>query len=181
MHVTCIAGGCFGTFGANWAAKYQDGPDKLGGFLAMHFHPGFKLMYELTLEVPTRHFEDNYGKAIVKMVNTADQQVLSDEDHMRVFLAESKECFRQGADGEVLDATLLYQAWPFDVGKVTRPVHYWQGSEDHLIPEALSEEVADGTPGAVWHLVDGGGHFIAVSHANDILALAAKDLAAAGD
>lgn len=179
VHVTCIAGGCFGTFGANWAAKYQDGPDKLGGFLAMHFHPGFKLMYELTLALPTKHFEDNYGKAIVKMVNTADQEVLSDEDNMKLFLAESKECFRQGSDGEVRDATMLYEAWPFDVGTVTRPVHFWQGTEDHLIPEALSKEVANGTPGAIWHSVEGGGHFIAVSHADQILALAASDLAQA--
>jgi len=34
-------------------------------------------------------------------------------------------------------------------------------------------------PGAVWHEVAKGGHFIAVSHAAEILAIAARELEAA--
>lgn len=75
--------------------------------------------------------------------------------------------------------TMLYKAWPFDVTKVTRPVHFWQGSADTLVPEIINKTVADKTPGAVWHPISGGGHFIAVSHADDILALVANHLAPA--
>ena len=56
-------------------------------------------------------------------------------------------------------------------------MHFWQGSADTLVPEVINKTVADKTPGAIWHPVSGGGHFIALSHANDILALAAQDLA----
>lgn len=177
VNVTCIGGGNYGTFGANWAAKYLSSADALGGRLALHFHPGFKLMYEL-LGMSATHFEDSYGKAIKKSVNTADREVLADEEVLKVFLAASRECFRQGADGLVADATLLYEAWPFDMTKVTRPVHFWQGTADTLVPEVINKTVADRTPGAIWHPISGGGHFIAISHANDILALAANDLAA---
>ena len=45
-----------------------------------------------------------------------------------------------------------------------------------LVPEIINKTVADRTPGAIWHSVRDGGHFIAVSHADDILALAANDL-----
>ncbi len=83
----------------------------------------------------------------------------------------------QSADGLVADATLLYEAWPFDMTKVTRPVHFWQGSDDTLVPEVINKTVADKTPGAVWHPISGGGHFIAISHANEILEVAANDLA----
>lgn len=177
VNATCIGGGNYGTFGANWAAKYLSSADALGGRLALHFHPGFKLMYEV-LGMSATHFEDSYGKAIKKSVNDADREVLADEKVLKVFLAASRECFRQGADGLVADATLLYEAWPFDMTKVTRPVHFWQGTDDTLVPEVINKTVADKTPGAVWHPISGGGHFIAISHADDILEVAANDLAA---
>ena len=177
VHVTCIAGGNYGTFGANWAAKYLRPIDALGGRLALHFHPGFRLMYDL-LGMSAKHFEDSYGNAITKSVSKSDREVLVDAEVMKSFLGAGRECFRHGADGLVVDATLLYEAWPFDMTAVTRPVHFWQGDADTLVPEAINKTVAERTPGAVWHPVSGGGHFIAVSHANDILALAAKDLGA---
>jgi pimeloyl-ACP methyl ester carboxylesterase len=178
VHVTCIAGGNYGTFGANWAAKYLSSVDALGGRLALHFHPGFRLMYEV-LGMSAKHFGDRYAETIKKSVSTADRAVLADDEVLKVFLAASQECFRHGADGLVVDATMLYETWPFDMTKVMRPVHFWQGSDDALVPEVINKTVADKTPGAIWHPISGGGHFIAVSHANDILAIAAKDLAPA--
>ncbi|SEK35812.1 alpha/beta fold hydrolase [Rhodococcus maanshanensis] len=175
-HVTCIAGGNYGTFGANWAAKYLSSVDALGGRLALHFHPGFTLMYEL-LGMSATHFEDRYAKAITKSVGAADREVLAGEEVLGLFLGASRECFRQGAGGLVVDATMLYVAWPFDMTDVARPVHFWQGSADTLVPEVINKTVADRTPGAIWHPISGGGHFIALSHANDILALVADDLA----
>lgn len=180
IHVTCIAGGNYGTFGANWAARYLSSADALGGRLALHLHPGFKLMYEL-LGLSAKRFGDRYATAIMKSVSAADREVLADDEVLASFLAASRECFRHGADGLVVDATLLYEAWPFDITEVTRPVHFWQGSDDTLVPEIINRTVADRTPGAVWHPVSGGGHFIAVSHANDILALVANDLAPASN
>jgi pimeloyl-ACP methyl ester carboxylesterase len=139
VHVTCIAGGNYGTFGSNWAARYLSSVDALGGRLALHFHPGFTLMYDL-LGMSATHFEDRYAKAITTSVSGADREVLADEEVLRP------------------------------------PVHFWQGSDDALVPEIINKTVADKTPGARWHPIDGGGHFIAVSHAEDILALVANDL-----
>lgn len=177
VHAANIGGGCYGTFGPNWAAEHLSSADALGGRLALHFRPGFKLMYEL-LGLSATHFAQSYGKALLKAVNDADRAVLADEEVMKLFLDASRECFRQGADGLVVDATLLYDAWPFDVTKIERPVHFWQGTGDTLVPVVINRTVAERTPGAVWHGIEGGGHFIALGNANDILALAASDLAA---
>ena len=152
--------------------------DGLGGRLALHFQPGFKLMYEL-LGISATHFEDRYANAIKKAVSTADREVLARDEVLKPFLRAGRECFRHGADGLVVDATMIYEAWPFDMTKVKRPVHFWQGSADTLVPEVINKSVADKTPGAVWDPISGRGHFIALSHANDILALAANDLAQA--
>jgi pimeloyl-ACP methyl ester carboxylesterase len=179
-HVACIGGASYGTFGANWAAKYTSSVDALGGRLALHFHPGFKLMYEI-LGLSAKHFGDRYARAIKEAVGPADRDVLADDETLARFLTAGRECFRQGADGLVADATMLYEAWPFDVTAVKRPIHFWQGTADTLVPEVINKTVADRTPGAVWHPIGGGGHFIAISHAGDILALAANDLASAGN
>lgn len=176
-HVACIGGASYGAFGANWAAKQLNAADAVGGFLALHFHPGFRLMYDL-LDLTATRFADRYRDAILKAVNDADRKVLAGPEVMGPFLAASRECFRQGADGLVTDGTLLYEAWPFDMTGVTRPVQFWQGDADTLVPAFINKTVAERTPGAVWRPVAGGGHFIAVSHASDILALASRDLAA---
>jgi pimeloyl-ACP methyl ester carboxylesterase len=174
-HVTCIAGASYGTFGANWAANYQSSVDALGGRLALHFHPGFRLMYEL-LGLSATRFEASYLQALKKSIGVSDQEVLSDEQVCQSFLEASRECFRQGAEGLVADATLLYEAWPFDMTTVTRPIHFWQGNADKLVPEPINKTVVDKTPGAIWHPINGGGHFIALSHAKEILAQVASDL-----
>lgn len=173
-HVSSIAGGSYGTFGANWASPYLSGVDKSGGYLALHLRPIFRLMYKL-LGVSASRFEDRYVKALKKTLSVADREVLADEKVCRTFQRAGRECFRHGADGLIADAIMLYEAWPFDVERVRRPVHFWQGDTDTLVPEVVNRKVAEKTPGAVWHLVSGG-HFIAVSYADDILAQAAKDL-----
>jgi pimeloyl-ACP methyl ester carboxylesterase len=178
-NVSCIAGASYGTFGANWAARYQSSVDALGGRLALHFRPGFRLMYEL-LGLTVTRFEASYLQALKKSIGVSDQKVLSDEGVCSAFLTASHECFRQGAEGLVLDATLLYEAWPFDMTAVRRPVHFWQGTDDMLVPEAINRMVAERTPGALWHAISGGGHFLALSHADAILAQVAGDLVGHG-
>ena len=44
-HVSSIAGGSYGTFGDNWAADQLTKADAMGGYLALKFRPGFRLMY----------------------------------------------------------------------------------------------------------------------------------------
>lgn len=61
---------------------------------------------------------------------------------------------------------------------IERPVHLWQGTGDRLVPPVINRLVADRLPGAVWHAVEGAGHFLAVGSADDWLAIAARELGA---
>jgi pimeloyl-ACP methyl ester carboxylesterase len=49
---------------------------------------------------------------------------------------------------------------------------------DNLVPPAINKTVADRMPGAVWHPVEGAGHFVAVGAADNVLAIAAEELGA---
>lgn len=176
-HVSNIAGGCYGTFGDNWAKQYLSRADALGGFLALHFEPGFRLMYA-TLGLTAEHFRTTYMEQLRKAVTDYDRQVLLRQDVATPFGEASAECFAQGSDGLVRDAELLYRSWAFDVTKIERRVHIWQGLADNLVPPPINKTIAERMPGAVWHPVEGAGHFVAVGAADEIFAIAAEEVRA---
>jgi hypothetical protein len=111
-HVSSIAGGSYGTFGDNWAAKYLSKADALGGFLALHFEPGFRLMYA-SIGVTAEYFRETYIKAARKAVNDYDRQILLRPEVETAFCEASAECFAHGSEGLVRDAELLYRSWAF--------------------------------------------------------------------
>jgi pimeloyl-ACP methyl ester carboxylesterase len=78
----------------------------------------------------------------------------------------------------VRDSELLYRRWAFDVATIERRVHMWQGLDDSLVPASINREVADRMPGAIWHSVEGAGHFVAVGSAEELFGIAAEDLGA---
>lgn len=176
-HVAYLAGAAYGAFGDNSAAQYLDKVDALGGQLALHHKMAFHLMYEL-LEIDAVHFRKSYIKTLIKMVNERDAKLLEDPAIAEAFANMSAECFAQGSKALVEDAELIYHKWPFDVTKIERPVHMWQGTEDHLVPYPINEEVSERMPGAVWHPVEGEDHFVVIPESDNIFTIAAQELGA---
>ena len=174
-HVSSIAPGSYGAFGDNSAAQYLSKIDALGGTLALRFTPGFRLMYA-TLGLTAKRFRTSFSKQIRKSVNDYDRKILLRPEIGEGFADSCAECFAHGSDGLVRDAELLYRRWAFDVKQIKRPVHMWQGLDDLLVPDPINKAVADAMPGAVWHPVEGAGHFVAVGAGDEIFAIAAKEL-----
>ena len=173
--MSSIAGGSYGAFGDDWAAEHLSKADALGGWLALRFRPGLRLMYE-ALDFAATHFRTAYLDQVRKAVNGYDRRILEQPDCAASFAAASAECFAQGAEGLVRDAECLYRRWSFDVRRIERPVHLWQGTDDRLVPAIVNRTVAERMPGAVWHPVDGAGHFVAIGAADEIFRTAAWDL-----
>jgi len=176
-HVSSIAGGSYGAFGDNWAADQLSKADAMGGYLALKFKPGFQLMYA-ALGLTAKRFRRSYADQLRKALNDYDRRILSDPGLEATFCDTSAECFAQGSNGLVRDSELLYRRWAFDVSAIKRPVHMWQGTDDRLVAASINRTVADRMPVAVWHPVEGAGHFVAVGSGNDIFAIAAAELGA---
>jgi pimeloyl-ACP methyl ester carboxylesterase len=174
-HVSSIAGGSYGAFGDNWAADHLSRADALGGSLALRFKPGFRLMYA-ALGVTAKYFRATFVEQVRKAVNDYDRQILLQPDVDAIFREMSAECFAQGSDGLVRDSELLYRRWAFDVKTIERKVHFWQGMDDRLVPAFINKTVADRMPNAVWHAVEGAGHFVAIGSADELFAIAASEL-----
>ena len=176
-HVSYIAGASYGTFGEGWANQYLSKVDGLGGWLALHFEPGLRLMYK-TLDITAVHFRNAYLGRLRKAVNEYDREILLRPEVEERFYEATVECFAQGADALVGEALVIYRKWPFDVAAIERPVHIWQGLDDVLVPHPINQAVAEAMPGSVWHPVEGAGHFVAIGCADEILAIAAEELGA---
>ncbi|MBJ8337850.1 alpha/beta hydrolase [Antrihabitans sp. YC3-6] len=176
-HVSSIAGASYGTFGDNSAAQYLSKVDAMGGALALRFTPAFRLMY-MTLGLTAKRFRKTYFSQLDKAVNSYDKEIVRRPDFESAFYDATVECFAQGSGGLVRDAIPLYRRWEFDVTTIEREVHMWQGLDDLLVPDPINKAVADRMPGAVWHPVDGAGHFVAIGAGDDIFAIAAKELGA---
>lgn len=174
-HVTSIAGGDYGTFGDNWAAKDLAALDAFGGKLAIHHPFTFRLMYEM-LALDVVHFRTSYIRTLLKSVNDYDREVLNRPGVADAMADAGAECFAQGAAGLVADSEMLYRAWAFDVTTIERSVHIWQGTDDRLVPPPINREVAERTPGAVFHEVPGAGHFVAIGAGDEIFSIAAAEL-----
>jgi len=174
-HVTSIAGGSYGAFGDNSARRYLSKADAFGGFLAMHFEPGFRLMYS-AIGLTATHFRTSFYKELLKAVNDYDRQILLAGEFEEPFCTSCAECFAQGSDGLVRDSEVLYRHWSFDVRKINRKVHLWQGLADTLVPAPINKVIADRMPGAVWHSVEHAGHFVAIGAADEIFSIAAQEL-----
>ncbi|OBC02439.1 hydrolase [Mycobacterium sp. 852013-50091_SCH5140682] len=176
-HVSSIAPGSYGAFGDNSAGQYLSRIDGVGAILALHFTPGFRLMYAI-LGLEAKRFGGSLVKQIRNAVNAYDRQILLRPEIESAFAEEMAECFAQGSGGLVADAELLYRRWAFDVSRIERPVHLWQGLDDRLVPEPINKAVADRMPGAIWHPVEGAGHFVAIGCADEIFGIATRELAA---
>jgi pimeloyl-ACP methyl ester carboxylesterase len=174
-HVSSIAPGSYGAFGDNSAAEHLSRIDAFGGSLALHFRPGFRLMYAV-LGLTAKRFRASFVKQIRNSLNDYDNEILSRPAVATGFADSCAECFAHGSDGLVSDAELLYRKWAFDVSVIERRVHMWQGLDDKLVPDPINKAVADAMPGAVWHPVEGAGHFVAVGSGDEILAIAAEEL-----
>ena len=176
-HVSSIAPGSYGAFGDNSTAPYLSKIDALGGSLALHFTPGFRLMYA-ALGLSAKRFRNSFVKQIRNNVSEYDRKLLLQPEIATGFGDSCAECFAHGSDGLVRDAELLYRRWAFDVKDIERPVHLWQGLDDTLVPDPINKAVADAMPGTVWHPVEAAGHFVAIGSGDDIFAIAAKELGA---
>lgn len=76
----------------------------------------------------------------------------------------------QTAAGMVEEYRAWALPWGFTFSEIRSAVSIWQGTDDTLVSSHWAETMAREIPNARLHLVQGAGHFLALSHYDEILA-----------
>jgi pimeloyl-ACP methyl ester carboxylesterase len=68
------------------------------------------------------------------------------------------------------DISSLSRGWPFDVRSLQTPVELWHGTADGAVPIGYAEALARTLPNATLHALEGEGHFVFLTHADEVCA-----------
>ena len=85
-------------------------------------------------------------------------------------LADAAHDMSTQRHGIVEEYTAWARPWGFSLADVATPVDVWQGSDDHLVPVAWAERLADGLPDARLRILEGESHFLLLTHGDRVLA-----------
>jgi pimeloyl-ACP methyl ester carboxylesterase len=109
--------------------------------------------------------------------SSAGAQLAAAEAHVRSTPSDELRSFVEGyvegshATHAVLaDLWAITQAWPFALGSIKTPVELWHGTKDGAVPLAAAQRTADALPNATLHILEGEGHFVFLSHGNEVCA-----------
>ena len=102
-----------------------------------------------------------------RVVGEADGRVVADLGVQA--LVPFHEAFRPGSKGVIYDEVLVIEPWGFDLEDLTSVVHLWQGDADRFASPAEARSLAEHLPHGVLHEYPGEGHFLAYTHASEIV------------
>ena len=106
----------------------------------------------------SRHLPSFYLGVAEAEVSESDQQVLQDKSRESLFIESQELCFKQGADGAIRDLEVQWDAWPFSLTDIEKPVSIYQGKKDVFVPWQFAEHLHDSIPGSKLRMMPNEGH-----------------------
>jgi pimeloyl-ACP methyl ester carboxylesterase len=128
-----------------------------------------------TLWLRMRRFRadpDGFLAELLRRWSRSDQQLFERPEVRELFLTDMRQVLVEGeGPGNLAKELGLYFRWGFRLSDVPADarVLLWHGREDRLVPSFMSEHVAAALPGAEVTVYPGG-HFMALNHADEIVA-----------
>ena len=137
--------------------------------LAQH-HPHVAATTFRALGSLARHAPDAWAQLSARGAVPAEASALA--THPEAGIAAAAAEALEGGEGMVEEYRAWARPWGFAPEDVSRPVVIWQGDDDHLIPPRWGAALARRIPDAHLEARAGAGHFLAYTHAAEVLASA---------
>ena len=102
-------------------------------------------------------------------VDPVDREILTRREVAAVMGANVRATLRQGVRPVMRELENLVSPWGVGFGEVQCPVDIWHGTGDHYVPLNFARILGQKVPHAELYEVEGGGHFMVVDRAGDIL------------
>lgn len=113
---------------------------------------------------------DNYFNSVMDQMPESDRAIITTPEH-RAIVAESFEnAYPNNIRGFTDDFMQRVKPWPFDIGQCKIETVIWHGSANSIVPIETAKKIATTLSNATLRTVEGGGHYIIISHWDEILA-----------
>ena len=123
-----------------------------------------------TLRFSLQRFPQRTLQRYTARAPAADKAILTRPDFRRLFLADVRETFRQGARGAAHDLRLYTGPWGIPLDEIQLPVHLWHGEADSIVPAAMGRAVAAALPRCHATFLPRAGHLWFVDHLDEVMA-----------
>jgi len=90
-------------------------------------------------------------------------------EDLRTFVSAYAAAF-EDLEGIRTDLIGISRPWPFQLSTISMPVELWHGTADDAVPITLARKLASSLPAAKLHELSGEGHFVLLTHADDVCA-----------
>ncbi len=115
--------------------------------------------------------------AVYRLMGEGDQHVFDQPGMRDMFIDDMLRGIRSGGLGAALqDVVLFGRDWGFRVGEVTRPVYWWHGVDDSIVPFAHGRHMAELLPSCTFTEQAGGAHLSGYLAADAVLDAVAAHL-----
>ncbi|MCF2874406.1 MULTISPECIES: alpha/beta fold hydrolase [unclassified Tenacibaculum] len=132
----------------------------------------FPFLLKLMLKFQAKQVAKNPKKALynfLKIMSKPDQEVLKNEEVMKVIESMFKEAFRNGSSGVAYEVSnILVCDWGFELSEVQIPVTFYQGGNDNNVPFEWAEFMTSKISNAELKKYPDEGHLIIFKHVKEI-------------
>lgn len=98
-----------------------------------------------------------------------DRSLFARPEMKAMFLDDLLNGSKRGLRAPIFDFVLFTRHWGFDLADVARPIHWWHGDADHIVPIAHAEHVVGRLPQATLTIRPGESHLGTLAIAEEIL------------
>jgi pimeloyl-ACP methyl ester carboxylesterase len=100
-----------------------------------------------------------------------DLAILRQPQMKACLIASYAEATRSGVRGMAQEGRIISNPWGFRLEDIRVPVHLWFGEEDHNVSISAARHMAQTIPGCRAEFLPGEGHWLFLSHWEEILAV----------
>ena len=112
---------------------------------------------------------DEIREAFGGLIGVADKAVLEGA-YAEEMAASMRAGIEESFDGWIDDDIAFIKHWGFDLAKINKPVHLWQGDDDFMVPHAHSKWLEKHIPNSQLRFIPGEGHIsLGINYQKEII------------
>jgi len=112
---------------------------------------------------------DEIREAFGGLIGVADKAVL-EGTYADEMAASMRAGIEESFDGWIDDDIAFIKHWGFDLAKINKPVHLWQGDDDFMVPYAHSKWLEKHIPNSQLRFIPGEGHIsLGINYQKEII------------